>query len=308
MRTVQIRGYGGPDVLHVVTTDTPEPGPGEVRIAVAAAALNPIDASLRSGDFAAYVGEPVLVGFGWDVCGTIDAVGSGVAKPAVGDAVVALLDKLVVLSGTHASHVIVGADAVAVAPTAVDATHAATLPLNSLTADQALDLLDLPAGASLVVTGAAGGVGEYALRLALRRGLSVIAVASGSDETTLTKAGAAHFVDRTADLAGAVRAHLPGGADGLLDTAKIGAPAIGAVRDGGRFANMTPQVPLTERDIAVLSFGVHHDGARLGELARGVDEGWLHTRVGAIYPLDEVAEAHARLAKSGLRGRIVLVP
>jgi NADPH:quinone reductase len=309
MRSVIINRYGGPEVLEVVEQATPEPAAGEVRVRVAGAALNPADAALRAGAFAAMIGARFPLGIGWDVAGTVDAAGPGVTDLQVGEPVVALLNGVGVRSGTHASHVVLPAASVAPAPKDVDLVAAASFGLNALTADQALELLGLPEGATLVVTGAAGGVGGYAVAIGAQHGLHVIAAARESDEADARASGAAEFVARTDDLPGAVRALVPSGADGLLDAAQLGTAAIGAVRDGGSFVAVTdPSEPTTERGIRTATVHVQPDGARLAKLSEGVDAGWIRLRVAETYPLDEVAAAHRAVEQGGRRGRIVLVP
>ncbi len=307
MRTVIIQQYGGPEVLHIVELPTPVPGAGEVRVAVTAAGINPVDLALRAGAFRTVVGEPFPLGFGWDVSGVVEAVGAEVGHLAPGDAVVGLRDSFAGPNGTYASHVVLPATAVAPAPSGVDPVLAASFPLNTLTADQALDLLGLGAGSSVVVTGAAGGLGDYLVSLAARRGLRVIAVASAEDEADVRAAGASDFIARGADLAGAVRALIPEGADGLVDAAQISDPALGGVRDGGAFVSITdPSTPEPTRGIRVSTVHVRHDGTRLAELALGVQEGWLRLRVAEVFALDDVAKAHELAATAGLRGRVVL--
>ena len=307
MRIVITTQYGGPEVLEVVDVDTPDPEAGEVRIAVTAAGVNPIDLATRAGALRPIIGEPFPLGFGWDVSGTVDAVGADVDHLSVGDAVVGLRDVFAGPTGTYASHVVLPATAVAPAPSGVDPVLAASFPLNTLTADQALDLLDLDRGSSVVVTGAAGGLGDYLVSLAARRGLRVIAVARAEDEADVRAAGASDFITRGVDLAGAVRSLIPEGADGLVDAAEISAPALGAVRDGGVFVSVTgPSTPEPTRGIRISTVHVQHDGTRLGELARGVQDGWLRLRVAETFPLEDVAKAHELAATPGLRGRVVL--
>ncbi|MGA8247184.1 MAG: alcohol dehydrogenase catalytic domain-containing protein, partial [Nocardioides sp.] len=141
MRTVIQRRYGGPDVLEVVEIATPAPGPGQVLVAVRAAALNPIDLAMRAGGLAGMIGEPFPLGLGWDLAGTVEGVGDDVTGWSVGDAVVGLRDEFVGPTGALASHVVLPAEAVAKAPAGVAPEAAATFPLNTLTAHQALDLL-----------------------------------------------------------------------------------------------------------------------------------------------------------------------
>ncbi|MFE0474003.1 NADP-dependent oxidoreductase [Streptomyces sp. NPDC058947] len=296
MRAVVVNSFGGPEAVEVVRTEVPEPGARQVRIKVAAAGLNPVDAGVRSGVFG---GAGKRIGLGWDVAGTVDAVGVA-SSWRVGDEVVALDYGMVKPLGTHAEYVVVDTDAAALAPVSVDAVHAATLPLNALTAAQALDLLELEPGQSLLVTGAAGAVGGYAVRLAAHRGIPVTGLARAADEEFVRSLGAAHA---TADTV-AER-----GFDAVLDAAVLGEPALAWVRDGGRYLGVIPQAePASVRGVRTGAVEVSADGARLAELVRLVDEGVLTTRVAETFALDDAAKAHARLDEGGLRGRLVLVP
>ncbi|MPY48104.1 NADP-dependent oxidoreductase [Streptomyces acidicola] len=296
MRAAVVTDFGGPAAVRIVDTEIPEPAAGQVRIKVAAAALNPADAMVRSGA----LGElDTPLGLGWDVAGTVDATGAD-TDWAVGDAVVALEANLVKPLGTHAEYVVVDASAVAAAPGSVDAVHAATLPLNASTAAQALDLLDLRAGQTLLVTGAAGAVGGYAVQLAAHRGVEVTALAGESDEDLVRELGAARFV---------ARGRAPGVHDAVLDAAVLGESALEWVRDGGAYAGVMPQAQQASvRGIRTSAVAVAADGAQLKELVELVDAGVLTTRVAATYPLEEAAKAHARLAEGGVRGRLVLLP
>jgi NADPH:quinone reductase-like Zn-dependent oxidoreductase len=297
MRAAVATTFGGPEAVQVVETEVPEPAAGQVRIKVAAAALNPVDAGVRAGAFGG-VGQQV--GFGWDVAGTVDATGVAGGVWSVGDEVVALDYGMVKPLGTHAEYVVVDTDAVAPAPRTVDAVQAATLPLNALTAVQALDLLELAPGQSLLVTGAAGAVGGFAVQLAAHRGVSVTALAREDDEDLVRSLGAAHFTSR------AVGA---GSVDAVLDAAILGEAALEWVRDGGAYVGVIPQAaPAPVRGVRTSAVGVTADGARLAELAGLVDEGVLTLRVAETYALDEAAKAHARLAQGGVRGRLVLIP
>lgn len=296
MRAAVVTSFGGPEAVRVDEVEVPEPGAGQVRIKVAATALNPVDVGLREGVFG---GEGQTVGLGWDVAGTVDA-GGAAAGWSVGDEVVALHHCMVKPLGAHAEYVVVPADAVARAPRTADAVHAATLPLNALTAAQALDLLALPEGGSLLVTGAAGAVGGYAVQLAAYRGITVTALAREDDEELVRSLGAAHFAG------GRVEA---GGFDAVLDAAVLGGRALAWVRDGGAYAGVIPGAePAPERGVRVAAVEVVADGARLAELVRLADEGVLTLRVAETYPLADVVKAHARLAEGGVRGRLVLVP
>ncbi|AWT44755.1 MULTISPECIES: NADP-dependent oxidoreductase [Streptomyces] len=294
MRAAVVRAFGGPEVVEVVEAELPEPAARQVRIKVAAAALNPVDAGVRSGVFG---GAGKQIGLGWDVAGTVDATGVATAWN-VGDEVVALDYGMVKPLGTHAEYVVVDTDAVAKAPASVDAVAAATLPLNALTAVQALDLLELTPGQTLLVTGAAGAVGGFAVQLAAHRGIAVTGLARETDEQLVRSLGAAGFT-----------ATGEGSYDAVLDAAVLGEAALARVRDGGGYAGVIPQAqPASVRGVRTTAVEVSADGARLAELVRLVDEGVLTLRVAETFALDDAAKAHARLTEGGVRGRLVLVP
>ncbi|MFF9817175.1 NADP-dependent oxidoreductase [Streptomyces sp. NPDC014006] len=294
MRAAVVRTFGGPEAVEVVETERPEPGARQVRIRVAASALNPVDAGVRAGVFG---GAGKQIGLGWDIAGTVDATGVATAW-SVGDEVVALDYGMVEPLGAHAEYVVVDTDAVAEAPATVDAVHAATLPLNALTAVQALDLLELTPGQSLLVTGAAGAVGGYAVQLAAHRGVTVTGLAREGDAELVRSLGAAHVTSVEA-----------GAFDAVLDAAVLGETALAWVRDGGAYTGVIPQAqPASVRGVRTAAVEVSADGARLAELVRLVDERVLTPRVAETFALDDAAKAHARLAEGGVRGRLVLVP
>ncbi len=320
MRAIVVRRFGGPEVLEAVEVPVPEPGPGQVRIRVAAAAVNPVDLATRAGILteAGVIPPREVLGLGWDVAGVVDAVGGeseagiGVAelgRPAgrrppfrVGDAVLGLRDRIATPLGAYAEQLVLDASAVALAPPGLSAVEAATLPLNALTASQALDLVETDG--TLLVTGAAGAVGGYAVALAHARKLRVVAVAAEPDEALVRGFGADDFLPRGPALGDRVRALVPGGVDAALDTALLGLDALDAVRGGGEFvAFAAGAAPIPLRGIRVRNVWIRADGERLAELA-----GLLPPRVAGVLPLARAAEAHERLAAGGLRGRLVLTP
>lgn len=330
MRAVVVREFGGPESLRVEDLPVPAPGPGRVLVRVAAAAVNPVDPYTASGGFTA-IGLTAPLIPGWDVAGTVEAVGAAVTTWHPGDQVVAIRDfgAAVADSGTgqpngpYAEYVTLPVEALGAAPAGVSLTDAATLPVNALTAVQSLDQLTglgLPAGGTLLVTGAAGAVGGYLVELAAERGLRVIATAGADDEKAVRAFGATDFIPRrpgpaagdTAPPAGglteAVRELVPGGVDAAIDPALVGAAALAAVRDGGAFLALAdPAEPAPVRGIRVGTAHAHADAAQLADLVKLVEAGRLTLRTAATYPLAEAAAAHRRLAEGGLRGRLVLV-
>lgn len=242
---------GGPEVLRGFDLPEPAVGPGQVRIRVRAAAVNPSDVVTRSGlsqpRYAA-VNPPYVPG--WDAAGTVDE-----ADPAtgwrVGDEVVAITLPVLDGGGAYAEKIVVPAESVAALPAGRDFASAATLPMNGLTAWQALDRLALEPGQSLVVTGAAGAVGGYAIELAKHAGLQVIADAAPADRDLVRTLGADIIVDRGAETAAQIRAHLPGGVDAVIDAALLRDEITPVIRAGGAtppcaprsFPAVSPPVP-----------------------------------------------------------------
>jgi len=307
MRAMVIRRFGGPEVLEFVEVPVPEPGPGQVRIRVAAAAVNPVDLATRSGvlSSAGVIPPREVLGLGWDVAGEIDDAGDTGFR--AGDAVIGLRDRIATPLGAYSDRIVLDASAVASAPAGVSPAEAATLPLNALTAAQALDLVETTG--TVLVTGAAGAVGGYAVALAHARKLRVVAVASEADEAQVRAFGADEFVPRGPALGDRVRAGVPGGVDAVLDTALLGLDALDAVRGGGEFvAFAAGAAPIPLRGIRVRTVWIRADGDRLAELARLAENGTLPLRVAGVLPLAEAATAHERLAAGGLRGRLVLTP
>lgn len=311
MRAVVFESYGAPDEVRLAELPVAEPGHGQLRVRVAAAAVNPVDLATRAGVLAGILSaaaRPPHV-LGWDVAGVVDAVGPGVVGFSPGDRVVAMSEWFPDGVGTQAEQVVLAARLLARAPTSVSAEAASTLPLNGLTAVQALDRADLRVGATLLVSGAAGGLGGYLVQLGASRGLRVLGLVASADDELVQRLGAWATVPRGVEAVAATRAVVPEGVDGAVDAAGIGPSLIGAVRDGGAFVAVTdPGLPAAERGIRSSAVHVHGDEAQLADLVRRVDDGALTLRVADVLGFDQAADAHRRLAKGGLRGRLVLTP
>ena len=311
MKAVVVSHFGGPEVLQIAEVPVPQPAAGQVRIRVQAAAVNPVDIATRAGWLAAsgLMAAGTEIGIGWDLAGVIDEVGPGVDQFTVGDPVIGMRDLLSAPIGAQAEQIVLGTDAVARAPRNASPAQASTLPLNGLTAMQALDRLELQADQWLLVTGAAGALGGFALQLAAIRGLRTVAVAASQDEALVRQLGANEFVARTESLGSAVRRVLPLGVDGALDAALVGMPALDAVRDGGSFVAVSAgAAPTPLRGTRVHNVWIRTDAPGLAELAALADAGRLTPRIASTQPLQDVAKAHERLAAGGVRGRIVLEP
>ncbi|TXS42141.1 NADP-dependent oxidoreductase [Streptomyces sp. uw30] len=306
MRAVVLSAYGGPEKLTVSHLPEPAaPDASAVLIRVSAAGVNPVDLQTRAGRHAGHSAlQPPMV-LGWDVAGTVTAVGDDVTAFHPGDRVIAMSAQMATGRGTYAEMVALPADIAAPAPASVPLTTAAGLPLAGLTAQQALDALGLPEGATLLVTGAVGSVGGLAVQLARLRGWRVVAqVRHAADAEEALALGA------TEVRVGATEPPTAGepDVDGLLETAGL-PQAIGAVRDGGRVVSIVPtRRPVAERGITVTVNHVEQDGAGLAGLTEAVDRGALRLRSAREYGFDDAAEAHRSLAEGGVRGKLLLVP
>jgi NADPH:quinone reductase-like Zn-dependent oxidoreductase len=299
-RTAVVRTPAGPDSIEIIDVPIVAPGPGEVRVAIAAASVNPVDLGVAAGVFhgMGLVNQPEWTGLGWDFAGTVVATGPGLDLP-VGSRVAGLVDGFDRDFGTYAEQLVVPAANVAVVPDGLDLIAASTVPLNGLAAAQIVDLLgDPPAdGNRLLVIGAAGAVGAYIAVLAQDRGWQVTGLSRPHDEEFVRGLGA----DFTA--------HAETGWDAVADGAAMQDQAIGLVRDGGAFVGVRPNAePATERGITVAAVVAHPDRPRLRELLERTASGELPARVHAVVPLEQVADAHRAMAKGGVRGRYVLTP
>jgi NADPH:quinone reductase len=309
MRAVGFDTFGDPSVLRIVTVPRPEPGPGQVLVKVAAATVNPTDLGFRAGGRALPPGvEPPYIA-GMDLAGVIDAVGPDVADWRAGDRVMAAVSPSRPGGGAQAEYVIVGADQLARVPDGWSLIEAATLPMNGLTVRAALDLLALPPGATLAVTGSAGIVGQFAIQLGRHEGLTVIGDAAPAEVELIESFGADRVVPRGVGTEDGIREIYPDGVDAIIDAALLGPAVIGAVRDGGQLLAVRPYQGETDRGIGVhlVLVGKHlHEGHRIAELADLVSKGVLTLRVAEVLPADHAAEAHRRLAAGGVRGRLIL--
>src|SRR5690606_21012818 len=218
VRAIGLYEYGGPEVLQVLDLPEPQVGPGEVRIRVHAAAVNPTDVMLRTGGHAVRsTARPPFVP-GMDVAGVVDQVGPGVGdRLVVGQPVIGMVLFVGPRGGAYADKVVLPAASVVPAPAGVGLAAASTLLMNALTARMALDVAGLRPGDTVAVTGAAGAVGAYAIELATADGLTVVADAAERDVDLVRSFGADHVVERGAGVAEQIREIVPAGVPALVD-------------------------------------------------------------------------------------------
>ncbi|MFJ9566110.1 NADP-dependent oxidoreductase [Streptomyces fuscichromogenes] len=306
MRAIGIPRFGTPDVLTVVDRPLPRPGPGEIRVKVTAAAVNPSDLALRAGLFAGFLTDvPPPYTPGMDAAGTVDAAGPG-SRFTAGETVMAFVDPLRPGGGAQAEYVVVPDGHATGLPAELDPQAAAALPMNGLTAHQALNLLGLSAGATIAVTGATGALGGYVVQLAVHRGLRVIAGAAPEDHALLRELEAMP-VARTAD---SYLEAVPEGVDALIDAAAVGQPLLSVIRPEGDYVQCRPgPVDLTPgTTLHRLNVAAHPDkAAALAELAALAAKGVLTPRIAGRLTPDRAAQAHRRLEAGGLRGRQLIV-
>lgn len=310
MRAIGVSEFGGPDVLREFQIPERHAGPGEVRINVRAAAVNPTDTVLRSGAYAERLrtNPPPYVP-GMDVAGVLDEVGSEVESDlAVGEHVMAI----VVPDGAHGGYsesLVLPERSVARVPAGADDVAAASLPMNALTARQALDLLELAPGQALAVTGAAGAFGGYVVQLAKADGLEVLADAAEKDRELVRSLGADVIVERGDDVARRFREVAPEGVHAVADGAVHNELVLPAVRDGGRVATVRffsaeGERGITYHPVSVRDYRLAKE--KLDRLREQVEEGVLNLRVAQSFSADQAAEAHRALEAGGARGRMVL--
>jgi NADPH:quinone reductase-like Zn-dependent oxidoreductase len=307
MKAVRFHEFGDPDVLRHEAVEQPAAGAGEVRIRVAATSFNPVDDGIRGG----YLQGPFPVVLphipGIDVSGTVDAVGDGVTSVTVGEDVVGFLP--MVADGAAAEYVVAPAEILAPAPTSITLPDAAALPMVGLTAWQALfDDAGLTAGQRVLINGAGGAVGGYAVQLATRTGAHVIATASPRSSDRVKSAGADEVIDHTT-----TEVTVAEPVDVLLNLAPITPEKLAAlaalVRPGGVVVNTVPTIPTPadeERGVRGVGVFVRSDAEQLSRLVELVDRGELHVEVAQRVALAELPEVHAHSAT--LPGKVVVLP
>jgi NADPH:quinone reductase-like Zn-dependent oxidoreductase len=311
MKAVRYHSYGDSGVLAYEDADRPVAGPGQVVVKVAGAAFNPVDVAIRAG----FLQQVFPVAFpnipNFDVSGVIADLGAGVSGWSAGDAVVAFLP--MTGPGAAAEYAVVPAELLAAAPGTVELPDAAALPSSGLTAWQALfEDAGLKAGQTILINGAGGAVGGYAVQLAKQAGATVTATASARSTDRIRAYGADRIIDYTAT-------PLPQAAAGQrFDVVLNLVPAspeetaalAGLTADGGVFASTTTPGPEdADRGVRTVLVSVRSDGAQLGELAARVDAGHLAIDVAQRRPLADLPAVHNQSAAGQLpAGKTILTP
>lgn len=307
MRAITQQALGGPEVLELVDLPQPEPAPTEVLVRVAAAGVNPVDwkVRLRGG----FLGDPPFT-VGWDVAGTVEKLGPGVTRFAVGDRVFGM-PRFPKQAACYAEFVTAPSRQLARTPEGLSDVEAAALPLAGLTAWQALvETADVQPGQRVLVLGAAGGVGHLAVQIAKARGAYVIGTARSSKHGFLAELGADEAVDYSL---GPVEEAV-GDVDVVLDLVGSEATAgtVRTLRDGGLFivvpsaAGIESLEELAGERVRVTAILVEPDRAGLEALAGLVESGELRPHVSQTFPLVDAASAHEAGETGRTQGKLVL--
>lgn len=304
---VGVTAFGGPEALRPLELADPVPTEGQARVRLAAAAVSPTDALVRSGVIVAEGSDGPHVP-GMDFAGVVDLAGPG-SRWAVGDRVMGMALPAGPHGGAYVELIVSPDDGLTAVPDGLELAEASTIPMNGVTALQALDQLDLRSGDTLAVTGGAGVLAGYLMNIAQDRGLRVVADAAPEETALVRSLGADLVVVRGPGFASAVRAVVPDGVGGLADTAVLRGDATGAVRDGGAFVSFRGWLGDGDSRLRYFATSVSADYGEAGplaELGRLAGAGVLVPRVAGILPASDAAEAHRRLDAGGTRGRLVL--
>jgi NADPH2:quinone reductase len=314
MRAVVIEEFGGRDKLKLVELPDPEPGPEEVRIAVAAAGVNPVDWKIREGYLEGRFPHEFPIVLGWDVAGTVDQVGENVRRFAIGDEVYAYCRKPEIHAGSYAELVVVPEKIVAGKPADLSLREAAAVPLAALTAFQALiDTAGLRGDEAVLIHAAAGGVGHYAVQIARSRNARVLGTASADNHVFLAEIGVEQPIDyANMDFRDGVRKMRPEvvldvvldciGGDTLTRSAEL-------LRPGGRLVSIVDPAGIEEAKqggVDAHFVFVEPNADELALLAGMVENHELAPHVSEVIPLAEAARAHELSEAGHTRGKIVL--
>jgi NADPH:quinone reductase-like Zn-dependent oxidoreductase len=306
MRAVMFDSYGSPQVLTLKEVPSPQTAAGEVLVRVHAAGVNPLDWKVRAGHVKAWLQHRLPLIPGWDVSGVVEAVGSGVRAFKVGDAVYGMLD--FTHNGAYAEYVATRTRNLAPKPGSIDHVHAAAVPLAALTAWQALfNVARLTLGQTVLIHGAAGGVGHFAVQFAKWKGARVIGTASSGNEGFLRELGADEVIDyRTRPFEEVVHdvdvVFDPIGGDTQERSWKV-------LKKGGVLVatlGISSPEAATEHGVRGEGVMVGPDNAQLTQIATLIDAENVKPAVSAVLPLAEAARAHELSQTGHVRGKIVL--
>ncbi len=299
----------------VIDVPTPEPGPGEVRVKVLASSVNGFDVFVAKGFARGMMEHRYPVVGGKDYAGVVDRVGEGVTRFAVGDEVAGITPAEMVVSsvGAYAEHVVVPADGfIEPKPANLEFEQAASVGLAALTAQVSVDAVQASEGDVVLVVGATGGVGVYAVQLAARRGATVVASALPGDDAWIRGLGASEVVDYSSDIVPAVRERFPDGIDALIVAVHLGeafGPTAGLVKDGGRLASIVGGADaesLPARGVTGTDVYGQSDPEAFRTVLRLAAEGALEVPITRTFGFDDLPEALGLARERRSRGKFAV--
>ena len=307
MRAVAIDDFGAAPALRDLPK--PEPGPGEVLVRIRASSINGFDLAVAGGMLKGMMEHRFPVVLGKDFAGTVEAIGEGVTRFAVGDQVFGVVMKPELGDGAFGEYVAVGEGfGITHIPAGLDVAGAGALGLAGTAALMSVNAVDPAAGETVLVCGATGGVGAHVVQVAAARGAEVIATARPGEEADLVRGlGAAHTVDYTGDVPDAVRSVRSEGVHAVVHLAGDGLQLAELLVDGGRIASTLGLGPdqLADRDVTATAVIATPDAATLDRLAADVAAGRLRVPITRTYQLAEVPKALADFA-GGTLGKLAV--
>jgi len=303
MQAVRIHRFGPPEVIVVEDTQAASPGPHQVLVSVAAAGVGPWDALIREGGSKVSPQPPLTLGS--DLVGVVEALGTDVSEFKVGDEVYGVTNPQ--FCGAQAEYAVASAGMIALKPPSLNYLEAASAPVIAVTAWQMLfEYAQAGTGDAVMIVGAAGNVGAYAVQMAVNTGMRVVAVGRAGDREMLRKLGAGSVIDSTVR---DFEKHLPQ-VDSILDT--VGGATldrcVNALKYGGRLVSTVSTQPLPQRkDTQAIFFYAEATTVRLRTLTALFESGGISARVGSVLPLAEARQAYEMLGGAPhLPGKIVL--
>lgn len=291
MKAARIHEYGDAGVIRFDDIPRPSPGPGEVLVRQTATSFNPSEVGLRLGLLEGKLDITLPHTLGWDLAGVVAETGPGVTRWSPGDAVFGLV------GGSAAEYAIAPEGELAAAPASIPLAHAAAIPVAGLTAWQAVhEEARISPGLRVLINGAGGGIGLFAVQLAKRAGATVVATASPRSRDAVARLGADEIVDYTKE-------PLPGGMDVVLNLAAVPPEQVAALADlGDRVVTAVGPVEAPR----IRFFISRNDPGRLAEMAALIDKGELVVEIAETHPLTALPDLHRRAEAGGIRGKIIV--
>lgn len=312
MKAAIFSEFGGPEKISISTVDVPELKEGEVLIRIKAAGVNPVDAVIREGYYKDMMPHSLPVIPGWDVSGMVEDRGHAARRFNVGDEVYAYVRRPEIKWGTYAEYIVIPDSYLAEKPKSLSWEEASAIPLAGLTAYQSLyDAGNLQENQSVLILGASGGVGSFAIQLAKVKGAEVIGVASEKNHSFMKELGAGHTIDyKSRHIGEATKEIFPEGVDLIFDctSGETLQQSLMALKPSGKLVSILNQGKDLDPDINFQYVFVEPNARQLDHLRKLSETGKLKVHVSKRYSLNEAAEAQQQIRTLHTTGKIVIVP